>query len=490
MRVFVVLHRWWGVAFCLLFAAWFASGIVMHFVPFPARSEADRFAGLVAIDRDQVARGPAEAVAVSGIRDALRVRLVGRSDGPIYLISGASAAIALRAFDLGNARLASDQAALDIAAVYARSRGLDASGASVTRLISYDQWTVAGEFDGDRPLYRIALNDDAGSELYLSSMSGDVVLVTTRTARVLGYFGSVVHWLYPTALRHHQRIWSAMMWWLSLLGTVGAGFGIAIGLVRLITTNRRGGPAYRGLQSWHYRLGLVFAPFILGWIFSGFSSMDDGRLFSANAPPAVALTLAGASPWDHLPAAEMLRVASASREIEWFAFAGQIYRRDRAAPEEQQLSLVVPETDAISGPRAFLAEDEIDSAANLFGRNCGHAFAVGASDAYRAKPALPDAPVFRIACGDTWHEIDGASGALLSRLDRSRRAYRWLFSGLHTLDFPPLQSRPLLRTIIIVTFCLCGLAFSLTGAVLAGRRLRASAGDLFEENDAARGRAP
>ena len=123
MRVFVVLHRWWGVAFCLLFAAWFASGIVMHFVPFPARSEADRFAGLVAIDRDQVARGPAEAVAVSGIRDALRVRLVGRSDGPIYLISGASAAIALRAFDLGNARLASDQAALDIAAVYARSRG-------------------------------------------------------------------------------------------------------------------------------------------------------------------------------------------------------------------------------------------------------------------------------------------------------------------------------------------------------------------------------
>jgi len=476
MRVFVVLHRWWGVAFCMVFAAWFASGIVMHFVPYPARSEADRFAGLVAINRDQVARRPADAVAASGIHDASRVRLVGRSDGPIYLISGASAAIALRAFDLGNARLASDQTALAIAAV---------SG-----LIAYDQWTVAGELDGDRPLYRIALNDAAGSELYLSSMSGDVVLVTTRTARVLGYFGSIVHWLYPTALRHHQRIWSAMMWWLSLLGTVGAGFGIAIGLVRLITTNRRAGPAYRGLQAWHYRLGLVFAPFILGWIFSGFLSMDYGRLFSANAPPAVALALAGAPPWDHLPAAEMLHVAKASREIEWFAFAGQIYRRDRTAPEEQQLSLAEPETDANSGPRAFLGEDEINSAANLYGRNCGHAFALGAGDAYRAKPALPGAPVFRIACGNTWYEIDGASGALLSRLDRSRRAYRWLFSGLHTLDFPPLQSRPLLRTIVIVAFCLCGLAFSLTGAVLAWRRLRASVGDLFEENDAARGRAP
>src|SRR5215469_18865002 len=40
MHSLTALHRWWGVAFCLLFAMWFASGIVMHFVPFPARSEA------------------------------------------------------------------------------------------------------------------------------------------------------------------------------------------------------------------------------------------------------------------------------------------------------------------------------------------------------------------------------------------------------------------------------------------------------------------
>src|SRR5215469_14626720 len=39
MRMLATLHRWWGVAFCLLFAMWFASGIVMHFVPFPERHE-------------------------------------------------------------------------------------------------------------------------------------------------------------------------------------------------------------------------------------------------------------------------------------------------------------------------------------------------------------------------------------------------------------------------------------------------------------------
>ena len=35
MRALILLHRWLGVAFCLLFAMWFATGIVMHFVPFP-----------------------------------------------------------------------------------------------------------------------------------------------------------------------------------------------------------------------------------------------------------------------------------------------------------------------------------------------------------------------------------------------------------------------------------------------------------------------
>ena len=42
MRLLTLLHRWLGVVFCLLFAMWFATGIVMHFVAFPALTEAER----------------------------------------------------------------------------------------------------------------------------------------------------------------------------------------------------------------------------------------------------------------------------------------------------------------------------------------------------------------------------------------------------------------------------------------------------------------
>jgi hypothetical protein len=51
-------------------------------------------------------------------------------------------------------------------------------------------------------------------------------------------------------------------------------------------------------------------------------------------------------------------------------------------------------------------------------------------------------------------------------------AENWPLRSFHTLDFAWLASRPLLRSIVIVALCLCGVVFSLTGAMLAWRRLR------------------
>jgi hypothetical protein len=277
MRILAALHRWWGIAFCLLFAMWFASGIVMHFVPFPARIE------------------------------------TGRTGGSIVTASG---------------EVHSEQDALHIATTYAREGRLDASHPSA-ELIDYDQWTVAGEFDSDRPLYRVALADDAGTDLYVSSATGNVVLLTTKNVRFANYLGSIAHWVYPTFLRHEHQLWTALMWWLSLVATIGVSLGAMIGFIRLRT-----GVTYQGLQRWHHLFGLIIAPFIVCWIFSGFLSIDGGRLFGS--------------------------------------------------------------------------------------------------------VALPDG----------------------------------LFRAMHTFDFPPLATRPWLRTSLMVGLCLCGLAFSITGVTLAFRRMR------------------
>src|SRR4051812_29501841 len=128
MRAIVLLHRWLGIAFCLLFAMWFATGIVMHFVPFPSLTEAERFAGLLPIDRAETRQlAVADAVTASGIADATRIRLIQRSDGLVYVVSGPSRAGAVRASDGADASVASSDVALAIARDHARSRGLDAA---------------------------------------------------------------------------------------------------------------------------------------------------------------------------------------------------------------------------------------------------------------------------------------------------------------------------------------------------------------------------
>ncbi|MGY4361252.1 hypothetical protein ACVW0J_007745 [Bradyrhizobium sp. i1.7.7] len=131
MNAIVLLHRWLGIAFCLLFAMWFASGIVMHFVPFPSLTEAERFSGLTPVDRGEVRITVADAVAASEIADATRVRLVQRSDGPVYVVSDRSRVGAVHASDGRDASVTSADVAVGIARDHARQRGLDAARAAM-----------------------------------------------------------------------------------------------------------------------------------------------------------------------------------------------------------------------------------------------------------------------------------------------------------------------------------------------------------------------
>jgi hypothetical protein len=364
----------------------------------------------------------------------------------------------------------SQKLALAIAADYAAHRQWDAAAAEVFGPSAYDQWTVPNGFDRYRPLFRVALNNGPGTELYVSAITGEVVLNTTRHERAWNYVGSIAHWIYPVLLRSHPAMWSRLLWWLSLLAFIGASAGAAIGTLRLGADASRFSSPYRGWQAWHHWLGLFCMLFVLSWIFSGWLSMDSGALFSTGKPTdAEATSIAGAPAWAMLPRDEIQRLPAAVREVEWFAFGDRIYRRERVTTDRQQLSIA--DADDGGAGRAFLRQNEIDAAVAHLARSCDASRTVDADDDYAVAANTPGAPVFRTVCGDDWFDIDGANGALLEKLDSSRRAYRWLYGALHTLDFPVLTARPALRTVLIVALCGFGFIFSLTGVVIAWRRL-------------------
>ncbi len=470
MRALIWVHRWLGVAFCLLFAMWFATGIVMHFVPFPALTEAERIGGLAPVDPTGLRNGPAAAATAGKIPDATRVRLFLRADGLVYQVQGASGMSVVRAGDLSPADVRSEDLALAIAVNHARRRGMDATRAAFAGLESHDQWTVSNGLDPHRPLYRIALNDAPGTELYVSSATGEVVRDTARRERTWNYAGSVLHWIYPTVLRSDRNAWIAVVWALSLVALIAAISGAVLGPLRILVERGRSATPYQGWQAWHHWLGLGCVTFVLTWIFSGWLSMDDGWLFSTGKPAAAERAAVAGAAWEKLPVREIQRLPRYAREIEWFAFDGRIYRRERFDRTSQRLSLA---GDVPAPERApFLRPEEVTAAAGRLAPGCVPAVAINAADDYPVAPVMPNAPVYRSICGDTWFHFDGASGALLEKLDASRRVYRWAYGALHTLDFPALSARPSLRTALIVALCGLGLAFSLTAVVIAWRRLK------------------
>ena len=498
MRTLILIHRWLGVGFCLFFAMWFASGIVMHFVPFPVLTEAERVAGLAPLKLTVPVQSPAAAVHAAMLATArtgelsdaaiaagvTRVRLIARPDGAVYVVHTPAALHAglhaVYADTLERAGVANPAAALRMAMAHAQHRGLPGEAATFAETALHDQWSVPNGLDAHRPLHRIALNDAAGTELYVSSVTGEVVRDTTRHERVWNYAGSVVHWIYPTVLRRDQRAWIITVWVLSLAALIAAISGTVLGVLRTRIAHGRPASPYRGWIGWHHWLGLGTAVFVLTWIFSGWLSMDNGLLFSTGRPDRVdAGNLSGTPQWPtEAPRAfpgEAPRVmrGSGPLEMEWFGFDGHTMRRERFDLTSQ---LLAPATSISAASLRVLGADEAARAARHVMPGCGPAEVIAPGDSHPATSSLPGAPVYRVVCGSTWLHIDSANGMLLQKLDASRRAYRWLYKGLHTFDFPALTAHPALRTWLIVLLSIAGLASSITAIVIGWRRLRNIAG--------------
>src|SRR4029078_7822778 len=62
-RTLIFVHRWLGVALCVLFLLWFPSGIVMMYWQYPEVTARDRVERAAALDATKMTRTPGEAFA-------------------------------------------------------------------------------------------------------------------------------------------------------------------------------------------------------------------------------------------------------------------------------------------------------------------------------------------------------------------------------------------------------------------------------------------
>ena len=346
-----------------------------------------------------------------------------------------------------------------------------------------DQWTVSGSLSPFRPLHRVALHDEAGTELYVSGRTGEVVRDTTSHERIWNWLSANLHWIYPFQLVRHRDLWTDIVVWLSIAATLLAVTGLAAGLLRWRFKRRyRNGrrSPYLGWARWHHMGGLVAGIFVLTWIFSGLMSMNPWKLFPAKtaAPDELVRFYGGeldTGTFSRSLVATLRDQDAKVKEIVWARFAGRPYYVFYGAPHE---SLLYAADRLEPGNKQFSASDILERARVLIpGATLTRSDWLTQYDNYwysrDHRESLRVLPVLRVRFDDaaaTWFHVDPHSGQIIERLSRANRVQRWLYNGLHSLDFNfLLRHRPAWDAVMIL-LALMGFMLSVTGVVMGIRR--------------------
>lgn len=481
-RQLYLWHRWLGIVACVFMALWFVSGVVMLYVGYPKLTPAERLAHLPALPAGCCAELPGDWAQ----QPLKTLRLTSLAGKPHYLLDLADGR--RLAFDAASGAPVAD---VDSAWALASARQYAGDAELVYQgTLDEDMWTHSRALDAERPLHRVQVNDAAGTWLYLSGRTGEVVRDATAEERVWNWVGAWLHWLYP--LRGGFGLdngWRVLVIGLSLVGSVMAVLGLVVGTLRLRVRKRyRSGscsPYSGGWLRWHHIGGLLFGVLLVLWVFSGLMSMRPWGLTASDSRLDLKPLQQGP-----LRAADIGRpVAQALAELQrepgfvpvelqWRRLADSTYLVARnAAGSSRVLEAGMPVASQFPRERLLAAaraiEPQFAAEVDWQTRYDFHYFARDPQSMYgfQARPL----PVLRLRFADpaaTWVYLDPANGELVASHDQAQRSGRWLFNLLHSWDWQPLLERPLLREGLIIAFSVGGLVVSLSGVVLGWRRLR------------------
>lgn len=480
------LHRWTGIAACVLMLLWFISGTVMLFVGYPKLTPWERLGALPPL---QLA-GCCKPLAQADIpRDAREIVLTTVAGAPVWKVRDGGAR--LQAVDAASGRRL-PPASRDTVLASARAFVPGAS-AHYLGLLQEDRWTHSRSLDAHRPLHQVQMMDAPQTLLYLSSVTGEVVLDAPRGQRLWNFVGAWMHWIYP--LRNHSSdpVWNWIIIISSAVATLTALTGTLAGIWRWRFTGRyKSGartPYRESWMRWHHVTGLLFAGIVCAWIFSGLISMNPFHIFDPQGRRPDLAAWQGGSPAVHqldltpqqawtLLAAQGFRAV----ELEWRVLNKQPYLLARDAAARTRLIL---RQDGRTVVREQWAQAPLLQAAGKLMPGIKESKAwLGSYDAYyygREPEAMMGAserrlPVLQLRFDDAqanWLYLDPYTGTVALGVDRRQRLSRWLFSFLHSWDLPPLLRSGPWREGVLILLSLGGMALSATGVVIGWRRLRA-----------------
>jgi hypothetical protein len=498
-------HRYLGIAISLLVVVWFGSGIVMMYAGgMPTLAPETRLDRIAEIDTSRIQLSLAEAAEKAGFDASAgwgggRVVLLSIMERPAYRFGNEATVFADTGEMLGD--VSADQAKI-IAANFMK---LPADKMRhVETLTQVDQWTL--NQSRAMPLHKFAADDGLGTELYIPASTGEVSMLTTARARTLAYLGVIPHWLYFTPLRSYQPLWYDIMVWTSTLACVLAGLGMVLGFIKLRWTKPfRWSTAipYAGWMRWHFITGMVFGITTLTFAFSGLLSMEpyewtnaeglqvERDVFTGGALDFAAFPKVEPAVWSRITEGRGIK------EVDFTRIQDGAYYVVRPTPDpdiEAKRRERLHQPYNVSGraePDRFLvAADTMEVRHEPFSTESLVARLKAAmpdvpiveqqiltdyDDYYYSRGNVTPLPVLRVKFDDpmqTWLYVDPSMSQPLALIHRLNRVERWLFNGLHSLDFSFLYASRPLWDIVMFTLLIGGLVSSFLGLYLGIGRMR------------------
>lgn len=500
-RYAILVHRWLGVVFCVLFAVWFISGIVMMYWSYPKVSAETRLSKSQPLDASRIRISPAQAYTqIQTLHAPDRVVITMLDGRPVYRFYQGSSQSLVYA-DNGE-RLANVPPEMSLRIASAWTRQAAASAEFQGAITDDDQWTVNPSVRTLGPFWKWSWPD--GQETYISQLTGEVAQNTTRAARIEAYFGAVPHWIYFTSLRKRDSAWRAVVIWSSGVGVILTLLGLIVGVWlyspskryrfpearvsaipaerwgwrNLIWPKGRSSIPYGGQKRWHTVLGLFFGLVTCTWTLSGMLSMNPLRWSPAGGGAAVISALRGTewnpTRFENFVPADALRKVHAvfhPKELELMFFRSEPIYLATESPGRSAIinasGAVVPALDRQQTVEALVAGRPYP----LVETRMVEQYESYYVDRHHEKPL----PVLFARFGDpagSMHYIDLRTGRVVESYVKLSRLNRWLYHGLHSMDLPWLYRHRPVWDILVLNLMLGGTALSITSVIIGWRRLR------------------
>ncbi|MEQ4618369.1 MAG: PepSY domain-containing protein [Corticimicrobacter sp.] len=479
------LHRWTGIAGCLLMLCWFISGITMLYVGYPKLTPWERLGALSALNADQEYR---PITALPSYTPGAPFILTSIGNQPIYITAPqAGTSRSRNAHDAKEIDAQAPATALAAAQAY-----LPDTPMRYDTLIQEDRWTHSRSLDKHRPLHRIDTQSPNAGLLYVSSSTAQVVLDAPQAQQYWNYVGAWMHWLYPFRNHSTDPVWNWTMILLSGIGLLSSVSGIVVGIWRWrFSRPYRSGshsPYRQGWMRWHHIIGLLFGAIVCTWIFSGLMAMNPaGVVFSNTVKPDLQAYQGPTAPIDPAlsnPAAILARLqeqAFYAVELQWSRLDGM----DHVVAYDAQAHtrLVMADPGGLSIRTTWPDQKVLQAARKLLPWPLAEHRILTRFDAYYYQrhpeamngAAIQHLPALRLDFEDparTRIYIDLQTGEVSAVLTQAQRTWRWLFYFLHSWDTPELLAYHHTRNIVLILLSIGGIIVSLSGIVIGWRHLR------------------